>query len=175
MPAGRVFWMPTIRCLTRAATSRPFSPWSMMTMPATVSPLPSRVTAPLRGMGPTSTSATSPRRIGTPSTEARTMRRRSSTPATRPLPRTVKRSERCSTKPPLKDALFAETASTTWWSVRPYFSSRRGRTTTWYCCVRPPQELISETPLTERRRARTSQSWSVFFSIGSASPSTRYW
>ena len=41
------------RCaaFTRAPTSRPFSPFSMMTMPATVSPRPSRVTAPWRGIG----------------------------------------------------------------------------------------------------------------------------
>ena len=64
MPAGSVFWISAIRAFTRVATSFPFSPWSMMTMPATVSPLPSRVTAPLRGSGPTPTSATSPRRIG---------------------------------------------------------------------------------------------------------------
>ena len=46
---------------------------------------------------------------------------------------------------------------------------------TWYCFVSPPQELISETPLTERSRVRTSQSWRVFLSIASASPSMRYW
>ena len=119
MPAGSVFWISAIRAFTRVATSFPFSPWSMMTMPATVSPLPSRVTAPLRGRGPTPTSATSPTRIGTPSTEASTMRRRSSTPVARPLPRTVKRSERCSTKPPLKEALLSATDCTTWWRERP--------------------------------------------------------
>ena len=119
MPAGRVFSISAIRAFTRVATSFPFSPWSMMTMPATVSPLPSRVTAPLLGRGPVPTSATSPTRTGTPSTEASTMRRRSSTPVARPLPRTVKRSERCSTKPPLNEALLAVTASTTWCSDRP--------------------------------------------------------
>ncbi len=51
MPAGSVFWISAIRAFTRVATSFPFSPWSMMTMPATVSPWPSRVTAPLRGQG----------------------------------------------------------------------------------------------------------------------------
>ena len=47
--------------LTRSMTVSLFSPFSMITMPETVSPLPSRVTAPCRGIGPTLTSATSRR------------------------------------------------------------------------------------------------------------------
>ena len=147
-----------------------------MTIPATLSPLPSRVTAPLRGISPTVTSATSETKTGTLSTVATTIRFRSSIPVARPSPRTVKRSERCSMKPPEKVALFSERAVTTCRSGRPKRSSLRGSTRTWNSFVCPPQELISETPRTARRRVRTSQSCSAFFVIGSAtSPSMRYW
>ena len=82
-----------------------------------LSPLPSRVTAPLRGIGPTPTSATSPSEDGTPSTEASDDPPQVLDARSRGrCPRTVKRSERCSTKPPLKEALLSATACTTWWS-----------------------------------------------------------
>ena len=69
-------------------------------------------------------------------------------------------------KPPLNDGLLSATASKTSRSDRPYFSSRGGSTTTWNCRVRPPHELISLTPGTERSRVRISQSWMVLGSIG---------
>ena len=93
-----------------------------------------------------------------------------------PTPRTVYRSDRCSMKPPPNDALLSAIAWNTSCSVRPKRLSCRGSTTTWNCCVSPPQELISLTPGTERSRVRMSQSCSVFFVIAStASPSSRYW
>ena len=55
--AGRQRLPRSRRCvaLARSATSLPFSPFSMITMPATASPRPSRVTAPSRGIAPTPT------------------------------------------------------------------------------------------------------------------------
>jgi hypothetical protein len=60
-PCGSVACALAMAVLTRATTSWAFSPFSMITMPATVSPLPSRVTAPWRGSAPITTSATSRR------------------------------------------------------------------------------------------------------------------
>ena len=76
--------------------------------------------------------------------------------------------------PPLNDWLLSPMAWKTSRRLRSYSSSASGRTTTWNCLVRPPHELISLTPGTDRSRLRTSQSWVVLFAIGS-SPVTTYW
>ena len=56
---GRLAWIDGIAFLTLSTTILEFAPRSMITMPATVSPLPSWLTAPWRVCGPTFTSATS--------------------------------------------------------------------------------------------------------------------
>ncbi len=102
-----------MRSFARSPTSRPFSPLSMITMPATVSPRPSRVTAPWRGIAPVRTSATSRTSTGTPSTAVITTASMSACPVSRPTPRTVVRSARRSMNPPLNDTLLPASASIT--------------------------------------------------------------
>ena len=62
-PAGSLVWISASRALTRPATSRLFSPASIMVVPMTVS-FPSKVAAPVRNLVPTFTSATSFTRSG---------------------------------------------------------------------------------------------------------------
>ena len=55
-------------------------------------------------------------------------------------------------------------------------TSSSGRTSTWYCFSKPPNEFTSATPGTERSWGFTTQSWSVRSSVRSpVGASTLYW
>ncbi len=85
---GRVAWIAGILALTRSTTSLEFSPLSMITMPATASPCPSRVTAPCRVWAPTCTWATSRSSTGVPSLARSTISSMSWRPRISPTLRT---------------------------------------------------------------------------------------
>ncbi len=60
--------------------------------------------------------------------------------------------------------------------MRPYFTSRSGRTSTWYCFTSPPKLFTSLTPGTGLSSGATIQSWMVRRSMGDRpSPSSVYW
>ena len=55
-PGGSVALIRSTAACTARATAREFSPWSIMAIPATISPRPSRVAAPCRSIGAKRTS-----------------------------------------------------------------------------------------------------------------------
>ncbi len=67
--------------------------------------------------------------------------------------------------------LLACTAASTSWSVRPYFRSSSGSTSTWNCFRPPPIVTTCATPGIVSSRCRTTQSASVRTSIGGVEPS----
>ena len=161
---------------TAPTTVREFSPRSMIAMPATVSPSPSRVTAPWRGCGRIDTSATSRSSTGVPSAARSTTAPTSAVVANWPTPRMYICSHPLTMKEAPALALARETAVTTSRSVSEYLTSSSGRTTTWYCFTSPPMLLTSVIPGTVFRRGLISQSWIVRFSIAeNPSPSSVYW
>jgi hypothetical protein len=87
-PWGKVGRISSRASLIRPTTSRAFSPCSIITIPMTVSPLPSLVAPPMRSIGPSRTSARCRSRMGVPSPVVpTTIFSRSPAPVTRPSPR----------------------------------------------------------------------------------------
>ncbi|MFT3771860.1 MAG: hypothetical protein QM820_41155 [Minicystis sp.] len=97
-PAGSCFWIWATLAPTSRTTSRLFDPRSIITMPVTASPLPSRVITPYRSAGATRTSATWRTSTGvSPLPFLRTTSAISCWSRSRPWPRTVYASSRRST------------------------------------------------------------------------------
>ena len=167
-PAGRALRTSSIALSRAVVTSREFSPIRMKPRPSTASPWPSAVTPPRRITWPIATSATSRTRIGTPSWAAMTTSAISSTEcgAADPLDQArLARADDVAAADVL--VVLAAGRRTTSSSVSLYLASFIGSARTSNCFARPPQELISATPGTRRRRGRMTQSCSVRSSVRS--------
>ncbi len=89
-PGGSCAWISATRFLTPCTTSRPFAPTSIMVMPVTASPSPSRVMVPKRIAEPICTRLTLRTKMGVPSSAVRiTTASISCSFANRPTPRSV--------------------------------------------------------------------------------------
>ncbi len=86
-PSGKDFWIKAIRSFTSLITSFEFSPFNIITIPPTASPLPFLVNAPYRKKLPYFTSATSLIKTGCPFTLATGVLRISSSERIKPSPR----------------------------------------------------------------------------------------
>src|SRR5512137_616354 len=93
-----------------------------------------------------------------------------------PTPRRYVCSQPFTRTPPPALPFDRSSASVTSRMERPYFTSRSGWTSTWYCFTSPPKLFTSFTPATGLRSGATIQSWSVRSSIGEwRSLSSVYW
>jgi hypothetical protein len=88
MPGGNCGRRSVMAALTRSTTALAFSPCCIMAMPTTVSPAASRLTAPRRTLGASTTSPRVPTVTGRPPAfVATTMLAMSAGPLARPRPR----------------------------------------------------------------------------------------
>jgi len=89
-PAGSFDWMSATFARTARTTSRLFAPVSIIAMPVTASPSPSRVITPCRSAAPTRTFATCRTSTGVPSgSVCKTTFAMSSSHLRRPTPTSV--------------------------------------------------------------------------------------